>query len=168
MTEPAIRRNAASNGDGWHTVNLGGTHETIGERAHDGLLVRRRKVGPPGRGALFTEVAHHVEQRGFDPCIREVEPWPATPEANGKVERRRVAVAGERLEAGAAGVRDAEQSRPLVDGLTGGVIKRLAQQLRSRVILDEVDAGVATGCRECNKRGIEREGLKPYRRDMAV
>ena len=105
--------------------------DALRERLDDRVAGRRRRGRPGAARLLLAEVAQRVEQRGLQPG-----------EARSRARRRRRArgkskaagspSCGEPLEVRAAGERQAEQARALVERLAGGVVERRAEDLEAR------------------------------------
>ena len=144
----------------------------LGERLDDRVLVARREVRRALARAVLAEVAHLVEQRGLHAREREVQPVEAARDREG--ERLRVAVAGELLERRAAGERQAEQARALVERLAGGVVERAAEDVEGRVVLDAREQRVAAAGEQADERRLEDDARRPsetaqeVRRDVAL
>src|SRR5204862_6156514 len=116
-------RDAADDGDPLAARRL----DALDERPHDRALIARREIGAAPLELVRPKVADGVEKRRLQPREREVE---TRHTRHGKRVGLRIALPRERVERRAARVREAEQARPLVERLTGGVVERRAEDAK--------------------------------------
>ena len=130
--------------------------EPLRQGADDRPLVRGRQIGAALGEARLAEVAHGVEECGLDAGEREVE---ARHARHRKPERLRIALPGQRVDLGAAGVRQPEEPRTLVERLAGGVVERRAEPLERPVPPDGQQERVAAAREQADEGRLE--GLGP-------
>src|SRR6201999_3387562 len=83
-------------------------------------------------------------------------------------DRFRVAAFRLFLDQRAAGIAETEQARRLVEGLAGGVVEGLAEQLVALVVADRGEQGVAAGGDEAEEGRLERLRLEEVGGDVAL
>src|SRR5207248_78109 len=104
------------------------------------------------------QVADGIEQRRLEPREGEVEPGNAR---DGKVVRLRVAVPRQAIDLRAAWIAEAEQPRPLVEGLSGGVVQGRAEDGRLRAAILHVEQQrVPPARQQAEKRRLQRVRLQ--------
>src|SRR5204862_6580575 len=88
---------------------------------------------------------------------------------DGKVEGSWVAVACKPVDSRAAGIAEAEQPRPLVERLPGGVVDRGAEHVwLAAAVLDVEQHRVPAARAQAEKRRLQRIGLAVERRDVPM
>src|SRR6201999_590292 len=83
-------------------------------------------------------------------------------------DRFRVAAFRLFLDQRAAGIAETEQARRLVEGLTGGVVEGLAEDLVAAVVADRGEQGVAAGGDQAEEGRLERLRLEKVGGDVAL
>ena len=166
LAQAPVGRHAAPERDGRHALGDRRRDQPVGERPHDGLLVRGGEVGALAL-AQVAGLAEGVEQRGLHPREREVTGGAAL-EPDREAVGGGVAPARQALQRGAARVAEAEQPRALVDGLPRRVVDRLAERPGAGVVGHQVQAGVAARGDQADEGRVERHRLQPDGRDVPV
>ena len=166
LAQRAVGRDAAADREPVEAGLLERALDPQRERLDDRPLVGRGEVGAALGRPLLAEVADLVEQRGLQAGEGEVQAGDAARDREG--EGVRVALLRQPLERRAAGVRQAEQPRALVEGLAGGVVERRAEDREAVVVLDAREERVAAAGDQAQERRLERLGGEEVRRDVAL
>ncbi len=152
VTEARVGRDAAGDGDVADAGFFGSPGQLLKEDVDDGLLEGGSQVGfillnEPG---IFPElVAQEIEEICFESAEAVVESGYGR---FGEGEAVGVALFGQLIDVGAAGVRKAHHLGALVEGLTGGVVDGLADDLHVEMIPDQDDLGVSARDEEAEER----------------
>ena len=133
------------------------------ERLDDRVLVGRREVGAPGLRPRRPGRAPCRAAAVFSPAKEKSRPGHAR--GDREVVGAGIALGGQALERGAAGIGQAEHARALVEGLAGGVVERAPEDRVARVVLDAGQEGVSAGGDQAQERRLERRarGSSPPR-----
>ncbi len=138
-----------------------------GQLPDHGGLEGGGEVGPPLGHALLAELAAAVDERRLQPAEAEIEAGVAG-HRDRHLERGRVALLGQLLQRRPARVAEPEQPRRLVEGLAGGVIEGLAQDLVAPVVPHPRQQGVPAAGDEAEEGRLERLRLEEVGGDVAL
>src|SRR5213075_2757360 len=109
--------------------------------------------GPAALEFVLRKLTDRIEQRRLQAREREIEPGNAR---NGEVVRGWIALAGDPVDRGSAGVAEAEQPCAFVERLAGGVVERRSQHPKG-ARLGDVDQQRVTAAREqAEERRLDR------------
>src|SRR6202012_4924770 len=138
-------------------------HQLVNDRFLEG----GGEVGAARYDAVVAELPAAGDERRLQAGEGEVEAGVALHRAR-HLEGFRVSPFGLLLDQRAARVAEAEQARRLVEGLAGGVVEGLAEQLVALVVADRGEQGVAAGGDEAEERRLERLRLEEVGGDVAL
>src|SRR5438132_10389369 len=162
LAKTAIARDAAAEHDRWRRVGSLGRLDAQQEGIDDRLLVAGGEIGAlllGDRGAF----ADLVEQRRLHTAEAEVEAGSAWPR---KADRPRISLRRQRVDRGAAGKRQTQDARPLVEGLASGIIECPADHADAAVRMPSDQVAVAAGYDQAEDRRVEVRLLEQRGEDM--
>ena len=125
------------------------------------------EVGPALLDALRAEVPAEVDERRLQAAEAEVEAGVAG-HRDRQLEGLGVAVRGQPFERRAARVAEAEQAGDLVEGLAGGVVERVPEDLVAGVVADRGQHRVAAAGDQAEEGRLERLGLEEVGGDVPL
>src|SRR5262249_38546758 len=137
-----------------------------------GQLVSDRPVVGGGKGCAAalrvgrTEIADLVDQCGLHPAEGEVQP--SLTHCLREVERLRISIPRRSLDRGATGISQAEQPGALVEGLAGGIVDGLAENLEAGWLANPGQQRVAPARDQAEKGWLDRIRLEVVRGDVSL
>ena len=142
-TQQAVGTHATGNGHLSHTAVDGGPLGFLHKETHNSLLDRGAKVGLvllDEFRVLFQPVSQEVEEGCLDAGERVVVSCNLR---SGKLEGVGIALLGQAVDDGAAGVAEVHDFGCLVDSLAGGVVDCLTKDFHLEMALEQQYLGVA-------------------------
>ena len=139
FAQVAVGGDPAPRGDDGAALLLCGGDGALGEHVAGGALEGGGDVCTAERLSLLLFVVAVVDEGGFQAAVRKVAAVPLKHFGKGNV---RAALPRELFDVRAAGVRQAEHARGLVEGFAGGVVARGAHDLKFRIALRIQNGGM--------------------------
>ena len=129
----------------------------LDEGAHDRALIARGEVGAARLELFRAQVPHRVEQCGLQAGEGEVQ---ARDAGDGEAVRLRVALAGEPVDRGSAGVAEPQEPRTLVEGLTRRVVERRPEDREALAVTHVEKQRVAAARQQAEERRLTSWGWR--------